>query len=171
MTVMKAILLAGILLTGCTKSTDNKVVSKYPKPVVKFGFITFDRYDGRLNFVPLKDSSKVFVSPQDFKTELLNTGFGFSPSQRVSDEIKLLPHYTVTNDLHDFRLIKYKGTSSYIPARIVYELDADGRDVLYSKGLSDTIKYGEGRYGKPGRNIRCIIKFPGADVLKVGPLN
>jgi|GEM_PF-4402179 len=170
---MKGIfVLLGLLMASCHQKLPHELPPIYPQPVVAFGFVVYGSiHSDQMYFVPLKDSTGGEISPQDFKSERLGTGFLFSSSTRIQDALALIDTFTISNQLHDHRLVKDMGVTTYSPVRIVYEIDRDALGVFSKDSGIDTITLGRNRYEKSGEKISFVIRFPGADVLKVGRIN
>ena len=166
-----AALLGQVFLIGCQPQAPDKLTPSYPHPIVAYGFVVYGgaRY-GQMYFVPLKDSTQREVLPTDFRTERLKEGFLFNASSKVRDALSLMDTFSIANQLHDQRLQKYMGRELFTPVRIVYEIDPNALDVFSSPGLVDTITLGRHRYEKSGEKITLIVRFPGADVLKISPI-
>ena len=54
---------------------------------------------------------------------------------------------------------------------MVYEIDPDAPGVFTKEGLVDTITLGQHRYDKRGEKVTLVVRFPGADVLKISALH
>ena len=159
-----------LLLMGCHPAEET--VAAYPQPVVAFGFVVFgDVRNDQMYFVPLKDSTRREVAPADFCTERLRDGFSFRASASVKDALALLDTFRIVNQLHDPQLRKYVDRTLFTPVRMVYEIDPDAPGVFTKEGLVDTITLGQHRYDKRGEKVTLVVRFPGADVLKISALH
>ena len=163
-------LVGSLLLMGCHPA--GETVAAYPQPVVAFGFVVFgDVRNDQMYFVPLKDSTRREVAPADFCTERLRDGFSFRASAPIKDALALLDTFRIVNQLHDPRLQKYVGRTLFTPVRMVYEIDPDAPGVFTKEGLVDTVTLGQHRYDKQGEKVTLVVRFPGADVLKISALH
>ena len=163
-------LVGSLLLMGCHPA--GKSVVAYPQPVVAFGFVVFGGVrNDQTYFVPLKDSTRREVAPTDFRTERLRDGFSFRASAPIKNALALLDTFRIVNQLHDPRLQKYVGRTLFTPVRMVYEIDPDAPGVFTKEGLVDTITLGQHRYDKRGEKVTLVVRFPGADVLKISALH
>lgn len=155
-----AIVLSALLICCQQK----KRLKQYPHPVVAFGFITYyDVEDGQKKFVPCK---KVDFDVSDFKTDLLSTGFQFSPSCRVDAEIALIRGSKIENDVKDANMKKHLGVTTYIPVRIIYEIDSSYFGIPPKLPGLDSVVYGIGN-----NKVAFSIDYPAVDVLKVDELH
>jgi len=163
--------LAGLALWGCQSQQEAVVNTGYPRPMVAFGFVVYRGLNsGQMYFVPLKDSTATAVSIHDFRSDALGEGFSFWASGRISVELSVAKSYQIVNEYDNIRGGISIDTLSYSPVRIVYEIDPDGPGAGSGAGHSDSIKLGQNRPGKGGKQVQFIVQFIGADVLKVGRL-
>ncbi|MBF9239905.1 hypothetical protein I2I05_21110 [Hymenobacter sp. BT683] len=163
-------LVGSLLLMGCHLAGETGAA--YPQPVVAFGFVVFGGVgNDQMYFVPLKDSTRREVMPTDFRTERLRDGFSFRPSAPIKDALALLDTFSIVNQLHDPRLQKHMGRTLFTPVRMVYEIDPDALGVFTKAGLVDTITLGQHRYDNRGEKVTLVVRFPGADVLKISALH
>lgn len=161
-------LLGNTALISCQPQALSKPATLYPTPKVAFGFVVYGGVkNDQMYFLPLKDSAKYDILSTDFKSEMLKDGFSFSPTNRVRDELALMDTFCITNQLHDQRLRRYMGRTLFTPVRIVYEIDPNASGVFHNEGLVDTITLGRSRYEKSGEKVTLVVRFPGADVLKI----